>query len=340
MDHGPELPPPALLMQLITGKFVTQMVAVLAQLGVANQLKDGPRSAAELAPETGAHPDSLYRLLRALTVVGVLSEGADARFSLTPMGELLRDDHPASLSGMAKFMGEGWHSAAWANLLHAVKTNSSAFVQTHGSSPWQWVQTHAKEGEVFNDAMTSFSKMSTAPVVAAYDFSGFRRIADIGGGHGFLLSGILKAAPSASGVLFDLPQVVAGARKTLESEGVAARCQMVGGSFLDGVPAGCDAYVIKHIIHDWDDQRCVTILKGCAAGLNPGGKVLVLEQVVPPAGVPSFAKLLDMEMLVVTDGGRERTEAEFAALFVKAGLRLTRVVPTHSPLCVIEAVKA
>lgn len=340
MSQGPELPPQAIMMQLITGKFMTQLLAAAAHLGIANQLEDGPKSAAELAPRVGAHEGALYRVLRALTVVGVLSESADASFSLTPLGELLRDDHPASVAAMAKFMGEGWHSACWANLLHSVKTNGSAFQHTHGSSPWQWVQSHPVEGELFNDAMTSFSKMGTAPIVAAYDFSGFKRIADIGGGHGVLLAGILKANPGATGVLFDQPQVVRGASKVLQGEGVAARCEVVPGSFFEGVPDDCDAYVMKAIIHDWNDEACASILKACAAALRPGGRVLVIEQVVPPPGVPSFAKVLDIEMLVITDGGRERTEAEFAQLFARAGLRLTRVVPTQSPLSVIEAVKA
>jgi hypothetical protein len=331
------LPPPAQLMQLITGKFVTQLITVFAELGVADHLSP-PRTAAEIAPSIGADAGALYRAMRALTVVGVVVEQDGGRFSLTPAGELLRSDHPGSLRGMAIFMGRSWHSSAWSELLHSVKTGESAFPKAHGAPIWQWAEKNRAAAEIFNDAMTSFSKSAAPPIVAAYDFSGFQQLADIGGGHGFLLAQVLRQNPSVKGVLFDLPQVVAGAKKTFD--GLDGRIEIVAGDFFQSVPRGLDGYMMKHILHDWSDEACIKLLAHCAAGLTNGGRVLVVEQLVSPPNAPGFAKLLDIEMLVMTSGGRERTEQEFGELFARAGLRLNRVVPTVTPVSVLEAVKA
>ncbi|MET0341658.1 MAG: methyltransferase [Polyangiales bacterium] len=332
----PTLPPPALLTNLLGGKMVTHALGTFADLRVADHLAEGPRSASELAPLVGAQPDALYRVCRALGMFGVLVEHEGQCFSLTPVGALLRSDVPGSMRDMAVFWGQGWHSSAWGGLTHAVKTGEPGFPAVHGASVWQWLATHAEPAAVFDRAMTSFSSMVAQAVVDAYDFTRFARVADIGGGHGALLAALI-AGSSAQGVLFDRPEVVAGAAALLAGHASASRIEIVGGDFFAGVPDGCDAYVLKHVVHDWNDEASVRILRHCAAGLRPGGRVLLVEMVVPPIGEPSFAKLLDLEMLVVADAGKERTEAEFGALLAQAGLRLTRVVPTASPVFVIEA---
>jgi hypothetical protein len=337
MSTPHELPPPAQLIQLVFGKCVTQAVSVAAHLQLADLLKDGPRTAAALAPLCGAHADALHRLMRALATVGVFVEHADLTFSLTPVGECLRTDAATSLASMAKFFGEGWHSAAWADLLTSVKTGESAFARVHGVPAFEWTATHPKESEVFNEAMTSISTMSAFAVAATYDLSAAKTIVDVGGGHGFFLAALLQANPGARGILFDMPKVVAGAKDGIAASGLASRCEIVGGDFFASVPKGGDVYTLKHIIHDWDDDACVKILSHCKAGLAPGGRVVLVEAVLPPPGVPSFGKILDLEMLVIADGGRERTEPEYAALLERAGLKLARVVPTPSPMSIIEA---
>jgi len=337
--HG-ALPPSAMLMQLIIGGCVAQCMSVAAHLGLADRMTKGPQASEELARACGAHALSVYRLCRALANAGVFEEHDGKRFSLTPMGECLRTDISGSMAGVAKMFGDRWHAAAWAELLHSVRTGEPAFPKVYGEGLFEWFGTHREEAEIFNEAMTSFSSTTAEAVVAAYDFSSFTRLADIGGGHGFLLASILKANPKVQGVLVDLPQVVEGAKDLLAKNGVEQRCEIVGGDFFKTVPEGCDAYMMKHIIHDWGDETCTTLLRHCVQGLAPGGRVLVLEQVVPPRGVPSMAKIVDIEMLVMTHGGYERTEAEFAELFSRAGLRLSGVVPTASPVALLEAVRA
>jgi hypothetical protein len=328
-----------MLIQLITGRFMTHAVGAVAELGIADQMKDGPLGADEIAKRVKAHGPSIYRLLRALSVAGVFVEPAGKRFSLTPVGELLRTDVPGSLAGMATFLSSPFHGQAWFELKHSLRTGETAFDKAFGRPMFKWFVDHDAEAQVFHQAMVSFSSGLGQAVVAAYDFSRYKTIADIGGGHGTLLAIILGKHQGSTGVVFDLPEVVKGAPALLEKHGVAARAKPVGGDFLKSVPPA-DAYVIKHIIHDWSDEASVTILRNCAASMNPGGRVLLVEMVVPPPGAPSFAKILDLEMLVMTPGGRERTEAEYSGLFAEAGLKLERIVPTQSPVSVIEASKA
>lgn len=334
------IPPAAVLMGLITGKFMTQAVSTAVELRLADQLKDGPLSAQELARRVDARAPMLYRLLRALAMAGLFTEHEGYRFSLTPVGAMLRTDVPGSLAGMARFMAQPWHSEAWFELTHSVRTGESGFHKAHGAPLFQWLEDHPNASSVLNGAMTALSSVLAEAVVSAFDFRRFSRIADIGGGHGTLLASILKAAPSARGILFDLPGVAEGARSVLAGAGVAERCEVMGGDALSGVPAGCDAYVIKHVIHDFDDDSAARILGHCARGLAAGGRVLLVETVVPGAGVPSFAKILDLEMMVITSGGVERTEAEFRELLARAGLALERVVETASHVSILEARKA
>jgi len=331
------LPPPAMLMHLVAGKFVTQALAAAAELSVAEQLVDGPKTAQEIAETTKLHAPSLYRLMRALAEVGVLPQDNDDRFALTATGQLLRSDAPGSFRAMSILLGRLWHHTAWASLAQSVRTGGSAFLKVYGVPHFEWLQDNPEEGAIFNQAMTSLTGVAADAVTQAYDFSCVTKIADVGGGHGIFLSKILKANPHMSGILFDLPHVGEGAKKLLAEAGLSARCEVLAGDFFTSVPPGSDAYVLKHVLHDWDDARCETILNHCRDAMAPGGRVLVVEMVVPPPGVPSFARLIDLEMLAISSNGKERTEPEFADLFAKAGLSLTRVVPTRSPYSVLEA---
>lgn len=331
------LPPPAALINLLSGKFITHALGAAAELGLADQLRSGPRSAAELAQAAGADADAVYRLARALTTVGVFVEHEERRFSLTDVGALLARDTPGSLREMAIFWGQDWHSAAWGKTVHSVKTGASGFVAAHDASPWAFLAQHPEAGAVFNAAMGSFSRIAAEAVVAAYDFSRFTRIADIGGGHGALLAGILQTT-RASGLLFDRPEVIAGAREAIADPALASRIETVAGDFFASIPEGCDAYVLKNVIHDWGDDEAATILTNCARGLAADGRVLLVEMVVSPANVPDFAKIIDLEMLVVA-GGKERTEAEYRALLARAGLELLQILPTQSPIQIIEAAR-
>jgi ubiquinone/menaquinone biosynthesis C-methylase UbiE len=255
------------------------------------------------------------------------------------LAETLRRDAPGSMRAFAMAELGQEHFIAWGNLLHSVKTGEIAFDNHFGQPVWEYYAAHPEDAAVFNDAMTGLTEMVNAAVVPAYDFSGFRKIVDVGGGHGALLAAILKSNPAARGVLFDLPHVAEGAEARLVAEGVRDRCEIASEDFFKSVTEGGDAYVMKFIIHDWDDEKSVAIMKNIHRAMADGGKLLVIEQIVPEDNSPAFAKFIDINMLVMT-GGRERTEKEFAELFAAAGFRLTRVVPTKSPFCVIEAVRA
>jgi hypothetical protein len=333
--QAPAGPPPQVVaLQLMTGFWVTQAMNIVCRLGVPDALAAGPRTAEELAPQVHAHAASLYRIMRSLASVGVFTIDGQRRFGLTPVGETLRSDVPGSMRHFASFIGEPGHWQAWGSMLGAVQSGQDAFTVVHGQGFFQYAQAHPQFDKVFNAAMTSFSAMDGHAILASYDFSGVRTLVDVGGGQGLLLATLLQAHAHTQGILFDQPHVVEQAVPALDS-----RCQRVGGDFFQSVPAGGDVYILKTIIHDWPDEACVKILKNCAAALPAGGRVLVVDQVVPPDNSPSFARFLDLEMMVMTQGGRERTEAEFADLFAQSGLRLQRVIPTPGPHCILEAVR-
>ena len=328
-------PPDAMLAQLIFGKCVAMAISVAAKLRIADKLAAGPKSAADLARETDTHAPSLYRVLRALASVGVFAEDADGRFRLTPMAEYLRTGVPGSMRGVADYFGSDWSWRPWGHLLDSVRTGETAFDRVFGEPCFDYLAKHPEESAVFNEGMTGFSSLVAPSVVEAYDFSKFGTIVDVGGGHGFLLTAVLKANPKARGVVFDAPHVVEGAAGPIRAAGLADRCRAEGGDFFQAVPAGGDAYLMKHIIHDWPDDKATAILKNCRKGVKPGGKLLLVELVIKPGNEPDLGKILDLEMLVLPSG-RERTEAEYARLFAGAGWKLTRVVPTKSPAQVIE----
>jgi SAM-dependent methyltransferase len=331
-----ELPPHVELMALITGKWVMQAVYAAAELGIADQLEADPRTSGEIARACGTDDDATYRLMRALANVGVLEERAGRVFALTAVGECLRTNAPGSLRGYARFVGYEPTWRAWGETLHSVRTGQPGFEHVYGTNLFDWVAEHLEESAIFDDAMTSISRDEAAATVAAFDFRGIDTLADVGGGRGYLLAAILASNPSMTGILFDLPHVISGAPPLLREHGVAARVRVEAGSFLETVPAGADAIIMKHIIHDWNDDDSRRILEHCHRALAKGARVLLVEAVVPPPGERSWAKLLDLEMLVLTPRGRERTEAEYAALFAATGFRLTRVVPTMSSVSVVE----
>lgn len=334
----PQLPPEAVLGQITMGCFLSQAVYVAAKLGIADLLKDRSLHISELAKQTETHERSLYRVLRSLASVGIFAETDSKVFALTPAAEPLITDRPASMRDMAIFMGEKWHWAVYGEMLYSVQTGKVAWEKVHGMEVFPYFQQNPQEYEIFNRAMTSFSENVAQPIAEAYDTSEAETLIDIAGGHGSLLAAFLKANPNLKGVLFDLPEVVAGASALLEKEAVAERVEIVSGDFFESIPGGADVYLMKHIIHDWDDRRAVKILSNIAAAMKPNGKVLIVEHVVPAGNAPDASKLMDLEMLV-SPGRVERNETEYSEISAAAGLRLNRIVPTRSPLSIVEAVK-
>jgi hypothetical protein len=332
-----ELPPQALIMQLITGRFITESVGVVAKLGVPDMIADGEATAEHLASKTDMNPDAFYRVMRMLAMVGVFAETAPRTFALTPIGQTLRPNVPGSMLNMALWLTSPEHYKCWGELGYSVKTGLPAADKVLGKQVFDYFnEDNTALGEIFNNAMTSFATASHSTAVHAYDFSQFAKIVDVGGGHGALMSAILGANPSVKGVVYDLPSVVAGAPKLLAARGVADRCEAIGGDFFESVPPGADAYVASVVIHDWSDDKAAVILANCRKAMNPGGKVLLVDCVIPPGNDPYPGKAIDLEMLVMTPGGRERTAEEFTALFAKAGLKLTQIIPTMSLTCIIE----
>lgn len=328
---------PQQMAQMITGYWISQMVYVAARLELADRLQSGPRTAEQLAPATGTHAPSLYRLLRALAGVGVLVEDDQRRFALTEVGQTLRQDVPGSQWAMARMMGEE-HFRCWGELLYSIQTGEKAFDKIYGTPAFHYLSRHEEQARIFDKAMVSVHGRETGAMLDAYDLSGVTTLADIGGGNGSLLTAALQRHPHLKGILFDLPGVITRARENLRAAGLADRCQAIPGSFFEAVPPGADAYLMRHIIHDWTDEQCTQILRLIHQVIPPQGKLLVLESVIRPGNEFDFAKLLDLNMLLIP-GGKERTEEEFRSLLAAGGFRLTRIVPTPADLCVLEGVK-
>ncbi len=336
VDPGPD-DPRLTLRHLGEGFQIAQGVSVMARLGIADLLADGARTSGELAALADADPDALYRLLRALASVGVLVEADGRRFSLTAVGEGLRTDVEGSLNGWVAFIGSPLLWQAWGDLEHSVRTGANAFQHLHGEDVWTYRSTRPEESALFDRAMASLSHQQRH-AVSVYDFTPFATIADVGGGTGSFLARILTMTPGARGILFDLPHVVAGAPAVLAAAGVDDRCEIVGGSFFDGVPANADAYVLRAVVHDWEDDDALRILDAVRQAIPDHGRILLVERVVAAPNEGRAAKWSDLNMLV-SPGGRERTEAEFGELLARAGFRATGVVPgpMHS---FVEAVPA
>jgi DNA-binding Lrp family transcriptional regulator len=322
--------------QMATGHWVAKAIYVAARLGVADHLADGPKTTEGLAEAVGAHAPTLRRLMRALAGLGVFTEEADGRYGASPFTQFLRTG-PGSMRGMILHLGETPSWLAWDELLGSVRTGEQGFKRAHGVEVFPFYAAHPESNEPFNDAMVELPKVVAAAVTEGYDFSAFRKIVDVGGGHGGLLTSILRANPDARGVVYDQPEVAEGARARIASEGLSDRCEAVGGDFFESVPEGGDAYVLKWIIHDWDEERALKILRNVRRAIPASGRLLLCEHIIPEGGEPSPAKLMDLQMLVMT-GGRERTAAEYGALLRRAGFELTRVVETKSLVGVVEAV--
>jgi len=329
---------PALaIRRMVEGYQVSQAIHVAAVLGIADLLAKGSRTSDELAAATGTHAPTLYRLLRALASIDLLREDEGRRFELAPLGEPLRSDVPNSIAGWAAFIGSASYWQAWTGLLNSVRTGDNAFRHVHGTDVWAYRSARHEESAVFDRAMTTLSKRANAALLAACDFSRFRTIVDVGGGNGALLAAVLEAHPGAQGVLFDQAHVVTGAAPLLERAGVADRCRTVGGSFFESVPEGADAYVMRAVIHDWDDADSARILKTVRSAMSPQARVLIVERVIAPPNEGRDAKFSDLNMLV-GPGGRERTLDEFAALAASSGLRIDRAIDAGG-FSVIEVVK-
>jgi hypothetical protein len=329
--HGAELD------SLITGYCISQAIYVAAELGIADRLAAGPRSPDELASEIGAHDRSLYRLLRALASVGIFVEDAQGRFALTPMGELLRSDVPGSRRTQIQMM-VGQFYQAWGGLIDSIRTGHPAFEAQHGRSFFDHLADHQDQAQIFDDAMKARNDRKTMAMLDVYDLTGTNVLADIGGGNGSALVRVLKQYPEMRGILFDRPGVVERARAEIEREGLSDRCEIVGGSFLEQVPDGAGAYLLRHIMHNWDDEQALVILRRVHEAMDDQARLVVIDRIIPPGNEPMFGKIMDLNMLVML-GGVERTEEEFRRLLVLAGFRLTRIVKTDAEVSVIEGMK-
>ncbi|HEV2132191.1 MAG TPA: methyltransferase [Longimicrobiaceae bacterium] len=333
------LPPHAAIIQMASALVVSRALYVVAELGVADHLADGPRSADELAQATGAHAPSLYRVLRSLASLGVFTEDAEHRFALTPLGAALRSDAPGAARSSVRTLAGPLLWASFGEILHSVRTGEPGFERALGKPFFEYLSTAPAEAEMFGETMLGFHGAEPPAVAAAYDFSDVGTLVDVGGGIGTLLATVLQAHPGLRGVLLELPHVVPQARQRIAAAGLSERCTVVEGDFFQAVPPGGDAYMLSHIIHDWDEARCQAILTNCRRAMNGRGRLLLVEAVLPPGDVPHPAKLLDLVMLNLP-GGRERSESEYRMLLDAAGFTLTRVVPTHSQVSVIEAIPA
>ena len=335
----PQVPPHTQVIQLATAYWVSRAVYAVAQLGIADLLKDQPRDANDLAAATGTYAPALHRVLRSLASVGLFKTDEQGRFSLTPLGATLQSDAPDAARSTVIYLAGDWWWAAWGETLHAVRTGGTGLEKALGLSAYEYLAQHPDQATHFNAAMIGFHGDEPAAIVEAYDFSTARTVVDVGGGSGNLLGTILLANPSLRGVLLDRPQVVSEAEHNLWVAGVAGRCHVVGGDFLEAVPDGGDLYIVSHCIHNWSEEDCLKILASCRRAMTEDGRLLIVEAVVRPGDEPDPAKILDLAMLLIP-GGQERTEEEYRTLLEKAGFRLTRVVPTRTSASIVEAVPA
>nr|AEE65480.1 putative O-methyltransferase [uncultured bacterium BAC AB649/1850] len=329
------VPAPFALLGLIQGAMLSQALYAAASLGIADVLADGPRPATDIAKQVDADPDATYRLLRVLASYGIFAEGTGQRFELTPMADALRTDAPMSMRRIALLMGHPTHWEDWGHFLEAVRTGEPSLPKVRGMSAWDFFTAEPEYAAVFFGGMGNLSDLENEPVAAAVDYSRFARIVDVGGGRGNLLAAILRRAPGSSGVVF-APPTVEEAEQVLTEAGVADRCTAEAGSFLETIPAGGDAYLLKHIVHDWPEEQAVDILRNVRKAIKPDGKLLLMENVVPEGNTPHSSKLIDLWLLLLV-GGRERTEAEYDRLLTAAGFALSTITETAAGLSVIEA---
>lgn len=325
------------LLDLIQGAVITQAISAAAKLGIADVLGDGPLPADEIAKRVGSDPEATYRLMRTLSGYSVFAVQPDGRFALTPMAEALRDNAPDSMRGMAMLMGHPLLWEDWGHLLESVRTGEANMPKLRGMGAYDFLMANPEYAMVFFQGMRSLSESETAPVLAAYDFSQFRTIVDVVGGRGTLLAGILSQAPNARGVLYDRDMATAEAPAVFDAAGVAERVTIEHGTYFDKLPAGADAYVLKHILHDFAEPECLTVLRNVREAIAPDGKMLVIEYVLNGNNERHIGNIIDMWLLLLL-GAKERTLPEYTELFAKAGLKVVRSVPTTAPVSIIEAV--
>lgn len=319
----------------MTGFSVTIAISAVAELGVADHLSKGAKTAADLARLCGVHEDFLRRTLRYLASEGVFEARSGDLFALTERSQWLRSDVPGSLRPRAMFTGSKPSWSAWGSLLACLKGGTSAFRAAFGEDIFDYLKGHPDTAAIFNAFMAGQTAASVDAVLAAYDFAGVRELADIGGGRGALVAGVLRANPAMRGILFDMPDVIATAQPLLDQAGIADRCRQVGGDFFESVPAGADAYVLKFILHDWTDEQCARILRNCRQAMPSGGRILIVDHVIPEDSGPHVAKFMDVNMMVMTSG-QERTRREFEQLLASARLGLKQVASTSLGFCILE----
>lgn len=333
------VPPHAQLVQMAMAHWVSHIIYVAAQLNVADHLAAAPLTADEVAALTSTHPPSLYRLLRTLASLGIVHEDEEHRFSLTPLGEALKSGAPGSARASILTLASDWWIRGFGELLHSVQTGRPGFENHLGMPIFEWLAQNPEQASLFSETMVGFHGAEPDAVAAAYDFSAFISIVDVGGATGHLLTTILASHPASTGILFDLPHVVRDAPPLIEARGLSDRITIEPGSFFNSVPAGGDAYLLSHIIHDWSEEQCLAILNNCRQAMHPNSRLLIIEMVLPHGNTPHPGKMLDM-MMLVGPGGRERTAEEYGTLLDKAGLRLSRVLATESPVSIVEALVA
>lgn len=330
-------PPHAQLIQMGTAYWISRVVFVAAKLGLADHLAEGPKSAAELATPTGTHANSLHRLMRTLASLGVVTEGSESRFGLTPLGEALKTSAPGAARSSILALAGQWSWQAWEEFPSAIETGTPGAEKALGMPVFEFLAQNPQEASYFSEAMVGFHGDEPPAVAAAYDFSEFDTVVDVGGATGNMLAAILTRHANPRGVLFDLPHVVQDAPTLIDAHGLTERIKIENGDFFEGVTPDGDAYLLSHIIHDWTKERCLKILGNCRKAMKPESRLLIIEMVLPAGDIPHPGKMLDMVMLAIP-GGEERTEQQYETLLEKAGFRLTRVIPTESAVSIIEAV--
>ena len=338
-DHIPAqaIPPHARLIQMITGAWVSGALVAAAKLNLADQLAGGPKSAADLAASMHVHASSLHRLMRTLASLGLLASRPDGRYELTALGEALKTGAPGAAKATVLSFGSDWFQSTWSQLSYSVETGETGFEKAHGMRLFDYLAQHPDDAARFSETMVGIHGQEPPAVAAAYDFSSFHLVADVGGATGNLLSAILAHHAGPRGVLFDLPHVVGEAPALLKQKGVDGRVTIAGGDFFKSVPEGADAYLLSHILHDWAEAQCRAILDNVRKAMKPTSRLLIVEMVLPEGDAPHPGKMIDLLMLVTT-GGQERSEAEYRQLLDSSGFQLTRVVPTRSAVSIVEAV--
>lgn len=332
----PTVPPPMALLEMIQGSMITQAIYVAAKLGIADTIGDGSLNAEEIAQKAGADPDATYRLMRLLSSYSIFAERDDGRFKLTPMAQALRSDSPMTMRGMALLMGHPIHWEDWSHLMYSVQTGEPSIPKLRGMSAYEYLAANPEYAEVFNNAFGTLSDLETEPILAAYDFSRFDTIVDVAGGQGGLLAAILKRATKSRGVLFDDRATAPGGSALIEQAGVADRCTIKGGFVFDSIPSGGDAYILKHVLHEYPEAKALEILRNIRDAMNPSSTLLLMEYVLTEGNGQDIAKLVDLFLLLIV-GGKERAAVQYAELLGRAGFRLGNVVQTASPLCIMEA---